>query len=55
MKNVEKEPWTLEPNTITIQITRDLSEKKVSLHLLDALTEIELAPPKTIDVSMLQY
>lgn len=55
MKNAEKEPWTMEPNTITLQITRDLSEKKVSLHLLDALTEIELAPPKTIDVSMLKY
>ena len=55
MKNAEKELWTLEPNTITLQITRDLSLKKVSLHLLDALTEIELAPPKTIDVSMLQY
>ena len=55
MKNAEKEPWTLEPNTITLQITRDLSLKKVSLHLLDALTDMELAPPKTIDVSMLQY
>jgi hypothetical protein len=55
MKNAEKEPWTMEPNTITLQITKDISEKKVSLHLLDALTDIELAPAKTIDVSMLQY
>jgi len=55
MRNAEKEPWTLEPNTITLQIIKEPSEKKVSLHLLDALTEIELAPPKTIDVSMLQY
>lgn len=55
MRNVEKEPWTLEPNTVTLQITKELSEKKVTLHLLDALTEIELAPPKTIDVSMLKY
>ena len=55
MKNAEKEPWTMEPNTITLQITKDPSEKKVSLHLQGALTEIELAPPKTIDVSMLKY
>jgi len=55
MKNAEREPWTMEPNTITLQITKDPSEKKVSLHLLDALTDIELAPAKTIDVSMLQY
>ena len=55
MKNAEKDPWTMEPNTITLQITKDPSEKKVSLHLLDALTDIELAPAKTIDISMLQY
>jgi hypothetical protein len=55
MKKSEKEPWTLEPNTITLQITKDPSEKKVSLHLLDALAETELVPPKTIDVSMLPY
>jgi hypothetical protein len=55
MKNAEKEPWTMESNTITLQIIKDPSEKKVSLHLLDAITDIELAPSKTIDVSMLQY
>jgi hypothetical protein len=55
MKNAEKEPWTMESNTITLQITKDLSEKKVSLHLQGALTDIELAPAKIIDVSMLQY
>ncbi|MBN1236629.1 MAG: PglZ domain-containing protein [Methanotrichaceae archaeon] len=55
MKNEEKEPWTMEPNTITLQITKDPSEKKVSLHLLDALKDLELATAKSIDVSIQKY
>lgn len=55
MKNSEKEPWTMEPNTITLQIIEDPSEKMVRLHLIDALKDIELASPKSIDVSMQKY
>ncbi len=52
---MRKANWAIEPNTITLSIVKDPSKKIVSLHLLDAATDVELAPSKEIEVAILQY
>jgi hypothetical protein len=52
---MKKANWAIEPNTITLSIVKDPSKKIVSLHLLDAATDVELAPSKEIEVAILQY
>ncbi|MDM7912780.1 MAG: PglZ domain-containing protein, partial [Methanotrichaceae archaeon] len=52
---MRKANWAIEPNTITLSIEKDPSTKKVSLHLLDATTDVELAPSKEVEVAMLSY
>jgi len=42
----------VEPNTVTVMLSEELSQKTVSVYLLDATTGVELAPALTIDVAI---
>jgi hypothetical protein len=42
----------IEPNTLTVMITEDVSQKTVGVHLLDVTTGAELAAPLTIEVAI---
>jgi|LDZU01.1.fsa_nt_gi hypothetical protein len=55
MKLGEKDPLALEPNTVTMMIIEDPSQKKVRIHLTEAVTGVELTPPKEIENALLQY
>jgi PglZ domain len=43
---------TIEPNTVTLMITEDLAHTTVTIHLLDATTEVELARPIKIEIAI---
>ncbi len=45
----------LEPNTVTLMISREPSQKKVRIHLMNAVTGVELAPSKEVENALLQY
>ncbi|MEM0498294.1 MAG: PglZ domain-containing protein [Methanothrix sp.] len=51
----DKETWRMRDNTVTLHVVRYPKDKFVSLHILDALTDVELVEPMRIEVSMLQY
>ena len=56
MELAEKDQLTLDPNTVTLMITQDPSQKKVEIHLMNAVTGVELVvPPKEIENALLQY
>ncbi len=42
----------LEPNTVTVMLTEEISQKTVGLYLLDATTGVELTSPLMIDVAI---
>jgi hypothetical protein len=42
----------IEPNTITVMLTEEISQKTVGVYLLDATTGAELTPPLTVDVAI---
>lgn len=42
----------IESNTITLQVTEEIAQKAVSLHLLDAVSGAEIAPARQIEVSI---
>jgi hypothetical protein len=42
----------IEPNTVTVMLTEDISQKTVGVYLLDATTGAELAAPLTVDVAI---
>jgi hypothetical protein len=49
------DPYGLAPNVITLRITKTLSSKKLSLHLIDARTGVELIQGKQLDVFIQEY
>ena len=42
----------IEPNTVTVMLTEEISQKTVGVYLLDATTGAELTPPLTVDVAI---
>jgi hypothetical protein len=42
----------IEPNTVTVMLTEEISQKTVGVYLLDATTSAELTPPLTVDVAI---
>jgi hypothetical protein len=42
----------IEPNTVTVMVSEEISQKTVGVHLLDATTGAELAAPLTVDVAI---
>jgi hypothetical protein len=42
----------IEPNTVTVMLSDEVSQKSVSVYLLDAVTGAELAAPVTVDVAI---
>lgn len=52
LKIAENENKRIEPNTVTVMLTEDISQKTVGVYLLDATTGAELAVPLTIDVAI---
>ena len=42
----------IEPNTVTVMLSEEISQKTVGVHLLDAVTEKELVAPLTVDVAI---
>jgi hypothetical protein len=42
----------IEPNTLTVMITEDITQKAVGVYLLDATTGVELATPLTLETAI---
>jgi hypothetical protein len=42
----------IEPNTVTVMLSEEISQKTVGVYLLDATTGAELAAPLTVDVAI---
>lgn len=42
----------IEPNTVTVMVSEEISQKTVGVYLLDATTGAELAAPLTVDVAI---
>jgi hypothetical protein len=42
----------IEPNTVTVMLSEEISQKTVGVYLLDAVTGAELASPLTVDVAI---
>jgi hypothetical protein len=42
----------VEPNTVTVMLSEEVSQKTVGVYLLDAVTGAELASPLTVDVAI---
>ncbi len=42
----------IEPNTVTVRLSEEISQKTVAVYLLDATTGAELAAPLTVDVAI---
>jgi hypothetical protein len=42
----------IEPNTVTVMVSEEISQKTVGVYLLDATTGAELATPLTVDVAI---
>ena len=52
LKIAEDDKKRIEPNTVTVMLTEEISQKTVGVYLLDATTGAELAPPLTVDVAI---
>ena len=52
LKFAENDNKRIEPNTITVRVTEEISQKTVGVYLLDATTGAELAAPLTVDVAI---
>lgn len=52
LKKAESEPNTIEPNTVTMLMTKETSQKSVTVHLLDAISGIELARVEKIEITI---
>ena len=48
----ESDNKRIEPNTVTMMLTEEISQKTVGVYLLDATTGAELAAPLTVDVAI---
>jgi hypothetical protein len=52
LKISESDNKRIEPNTVTVMLTEEISQKTVGVYLLDATTGAELASPLTVDVAI---
>jgi hypothetical protein len=52
LKIAENDNRRIEPNTVTVMLSEEVSQKTVGVFLLDATTGAELAPPLTVDVAI---
>jgi hypothetical protein len=55
LTTLDGDPYGLAPNVVTLKITKQLTGKKLSLHLIDARTGVELAQEKELDVFIQEY
>ena len=49
----EDDKKRIDPNTVTLRLSEEISQKTVGLYLLDATTGAELGNPLTVDVAIL--
>jgi len=52
LKIAENDQKRIEPNTVTVMLTEEISRKTVGVYMLDATTGAELAAPFTVDVAI---
>lgn len=52
LKVAEEDNKRIEPNTVTVMLSEEISQKTVGVFLLDATTGVELAVPLTVDVAI---
>src|ERR1035437_7749668 len=52
LKIAENDNKRIEPNTVTVMLSEEISQKTVGVYLLDAVTGAELAGPLTVDVAI---
>jgi hypothetical protein len=52
LKVAENDNKRIEPNTVTVMVAEEISQKTVGVYLLDAITGAELAAPLTVDVAI---
>jgi hypothetical protein len=52
LKIAENDNKRIEPNTVTVMLSEEISQKTVGVHLLDAITGVELTAPLTVDVAI---
>lgn len=52
LKTAENDNNRIEPNTVTVMVSEEISQKTVGVYLLDATTGAELAAPLTVDVAI---
>jgi hypothetical protein len=52
LKITENDNNRIEPNTVTVMLSEEISQKTVGVYLLDATTGAELAAPLTVDVAI---
>ena len=52
LKIADNDSKRIEPNTVTVLLSEEISQKTVGVYLLDATTGAELAAPLTVDVAI---
>ena len=52
LKTAENNNRRIEPNTVTVMLTEEMSQKTVGVYLLDATTAVVLAASLTVDVAI---
>ena len=52
LKIAEDDNKQVEPNTVTVMLSEEISQKTVGVYLLDATTGVELAAPLMVDVAI---
>jgi hypothetical protein len=52
LKIAENDDKRIEPNTVTVMLSEDVTQKTVGVYLLDASTGAELTAPLTVDVAI---
>jgi PglZ domain len=52
LRIAENDNKRIEPNTVTVMLSEEVSQKTVGVYLLDATTGAELAVPLTVDVAI---
>jgi hypothetical protein len=52
LKAAQQDDKRIEPNTVTVMINEEISQKTVGVHLVDAATAAELTAPLTVEVAI---
>ncbi len=52
LKVAEQDATRIEPNTVTVMIAEEISQKTVGVYLLDATTGADLRDPLTVEVAI---